>query len=211
MRPCARLLSAATAGAALLLAPAALARPSAAARDAAMAEAVPPQGVGGCVYFAMSQEARRAVLLKFLSGEAGIPPALPPAVRQVGPRCSGRPYDDSDLPLVGAVLGAFRRTSGGMILAQEFAVGQRRLDEAWRAAPPESKAPFYDVADAFLAPNRSITPPARPFDVAPFASALGLEGGGEGHAATHLRRYFLATALSERSEAQLQSRGARPH
>jgi hypothetical protein len=200
-RSCAALLSLA-----VLLAPmdggAAPAEP-AAARDAAMGQLKRPGGVGGCMFRALPADVRREALLSALAGE-GNPQALRAATPDVARKCTGQPSPSSELALVGSLVGAVRKAAAALALATQYGVGQDSLDAAWAAASPAQKAAFYEVADEFLAPDREIS--VRALDVAGLAAKMGLEPGAHPGAEAALRIYFLAAALSERSEAMLTKR-----
>ena len=198
-RSCVALLSLAT-----FLAPissrAAPAEPTS-AQDAAMRQLKRPGGVGGCVFLALPIDIRREVLVSAMAGE-GNPPALQSAVADVAPKCTGRPYASSDLALVGSLTATVRQAAAALVLAQQYGVGQDGLDAAWAAAPSAQKAAFYEVADEFLSPDREVSP--RGLEVARLAAEVGLDPGAFQRAEPALRSYFLATALSERSEAILK-------
>lgn len=141
-----------------------------------------------------------------MAEQPGSSPALQAAVADVAPRCTGRPYSSSDLPLVGAVTGALRRGAAALALAQQYGVGQRSLDAAWRASGQPQKAGFYAAAEDFLNPAAAIVP--RAIDVSPFAARVHI--ATDARAERLLRMYLIGVALSERAEAQLASEGARP-
>jgi len=184
------------------------AQPSLAAQNAAMSELVRPEGVGGCVVLGVSSDVRREALVSLMAEEPGSSPALQTAVAQVAPRCTGRPYASSDLALVGAVTSTLRRGAAALALAQQYGVGQRSLDAAWRAADPSQKAAFYAVAEDFLKPAASVAP--RAIDTSPFAARVHMPTAQDPRGERLLRMYLIGAALSERAEAQLAREGARP-
>lgn len=184
------------------------AQPSPAARNAAMGELTRPEGVGGCVVLGVSGEVRREALIRLIAEQPGSSPALQAAVAEVAPRCTGRPYSSSDLALGGAVGSTLRRGAAALALAQQYGVGQRSLDAAWRAADPAQKAAFYAAADDFLSPTTAITP--RAIDVSPFAARVRMAMAEDPRGERLLRMYLIGAALSERAEAQLANEGARP-
>lgn len=184
------------------------ARPSQSARDAAMGELAKPEGVGGCVALGVSAKVRREALVRLMAGQAGSSPALQAAVADVAPTCTGRAYSRSDLALGGAVVGALRRGAAALALAQQYGVGQRRLDAAWRAATPPQKAAFYATAEDYLNPGAEISP--RLIDVSSFADRVQIATAQDKSGELLLRMYLINTALSERAEALLAKQGARP-
>jgi hypothetical protein len=175
----------------------------AAARDAAMRQLKRPGGVGGCMFQALPTDVRREALLSALAGE-GNPQTLRAAAPAAAQKCTGQSDPSSELALVGSLVGAVRKAAAALALATQYGVGQDSLDAAWAAATPAQKAAFYEVADEFLAPHREIS--VRALDVAGLAAKLGLEPGVYPGAEPALRTYFLAAALSERSEAMLTKR-----
>lgn len=141
--------------------------PDPAARSAAMGQLKAPDGVGGCIYRALPAEVRREALVDALAGKPSSR-ALQVAVSKVASRCTGRPSAKDDLPVVGAVTGAVRRSAAALALAQQFGVGQAALDQAWSTASANEKAAFYAAAGDYLTPGASLSP--RTLDVAPFAA-----------------------------------------
>lgn len=178
-----------------------------AARDAAMRQLKSPQGTGGCVFLSLPSDIRRDALVAALSRQP-TSSEFQVAVSKVASRCSGRAYSKADLPLVGAVTGAVRRSAAALVLAQQFGVGQVRLDQAWSTASFEEKATFYAAAEEYLTPGSTISQGA--LDVAALAAKSGLTAATYGPSEPALRAYFLYTALSERSEALLTSSPSTP-
>ncbi len=172
------------------------------ARDAAMRELKSPEGTGGCILLSIPRDVRREALISALARQT-TPIAFKTAVSIATPKCTARTYSSADLPLVGSVVAALRKSAAALELAQQFGVGQRRLDEAWAAATSDEKAAYYDAAEEYLRPGDTMTP--RVLDVAPLARKSGLATGAYEAAEASLRSYFLYTALSERSEAALDA------
>jgi hypothetical protein len=141
-------------------------------------------------------------------GQRGVPPDLAPAVAKVSAGCTGRPYSPTDTALSVAVHGAFKRAAVGLYFASVFAIGEHRLDAAWKAASANEKAPFLTTAKAMLDPKASATAPSLA-ETAPFARRLKITSNDPGELAP-IQQYYLATALIEVAEAQLASEGAQP-
>lgn len=179
----------------------------AAARDAAMRQLKSPQGVGGCMLLALPSDIRREALIGALSRQP-TSSEFQSAVSKAAPRCSSRAYSAADLPLVGAAVSALRKSAAALALAQQFGIGQVRLDQAWSSASTEEKAAFYAAADEYLTPGSTIS--RRTVDLAPLAAKSGLTAAQRAEAEPALRAYFLYTALSERAEALLTNPSRTP-
>jgi hypothetical protein len=182
--------------------------PTTAEIQAAVRELAPPRGIGGCVLMQIDPAVRSTVLMTFGLGQPGVPPALGPAVAKVSQGCSGRPYSPSDRVLNLAVIGAFKRAAVGIYFASQLGIGEHRLDDVWKSAPANEKAPFQNSAKALLDPKAVLNAPTLA-ETGPLARRLKITSSEPGLVAP-VQQYYLATAFIEVAEAQLAAEGAQP-
>ena len=69
---------------------------------------VPPSGVGGCIYRSLPESVSRDAVAAIMS-HGDFRSILRGPTAAVAPRCTGRPYSDSDGAVVGSVFSAYSR------------------------------------------------------------------------------------------------------
>jgi hypothetical protein len=168
-----------------------------------------PDGVGGCVLQRIPADKRIAFIKAIEEGHSEIPEDIRVGAAAAASRCTGQPYSASDGALVGATVAAFFRMGKAIYIGTEFAISQQRLDAAWKAAASDEKAPFYKVAADFLDPASPATK-SELKDLLPFERRLGIDPKTDPRMLAMVLEYFNATAIGERSEAQLAAKGAKP-
>jgi hypothetical protein len=186
------------------------------AASAARAQTPTPQpklvaatGVGGCIYRNLPEAVTRDAVSAILS-HTGLVQVLRGPVAVVAPKCTGRPFSDSDPDpaVVGAVMSVYARMVSGYGLASQLQIPERQLYDVWAAATPEEKAPFVASARSFLQRGATFAA-AKPEAAGPFVQRLGITATApEPTMPKLLHMYYSAMALNELAEADLAARGA---
>jgi hypothetical protein len=172
---------------------------------------IAPTGVGGCIYRNLPEAVSREAVTAILSHTSSVKVLRGP-VAAVAPKCTGRPFSDSDPDpdVVGSVMSVYARSVAGYSLASQLQVPERQLYDAWAAATPEEKAPFVTSAQSFLERGVAFAA-AKPEAADPFVRRLGIAAKSPGPTLPQLvHMYYSAMALNELAEANLAAKGASP-
>lgn len=164
-------------------------------------------GIGGCIYRALPESVSKDALTAILS-HTDIRRVLRDPVAAAAPKCTGRPYSDSDGAVVGSIFSVYARMVAAYTLGQRLHLPQSELDAAWSAAPAAEKAPFLASAQSLVSSAQAYSA-AKPEAVDPFVQRLGLaQGALDPDVPKLLHMYYSATALSELAEADLAARAS---
>jgi hypothetical protein len=172
---------------------------------------IAPTGVGGCIYRSLPDAVSRDAITAILS-HTSIAKVLREPVAAIAPKCTSQPFSDSspDPAVVGSVMSVYSRVVAAFTLGNQLQLPERQLYDAWAAATPEEKAPFFASAESFLQSGVTFAA-AKPEAAAPFVQRLGIGAKAQGPTVPQLvHMYYSAMALNELAEASLAARGASP-
>lgn len=176
-------------------------------RDRARAGLMRPSGVGGCILAKIPAKVREEALLRLILG-VPLNASLHGPVKQMASFCTSRSNGDDEVLVLVATFAALQKAAPAMSLAYDFGLEQAALEESWRTASLDEKAPFHRAAHDLIERKVLLALRAETFDVGSFAGRLGVAEPDNPQLIVLLREYFGALALGQTAEGMLAQSGA---